>query len=42
MNFVDATIVKRGSQIILDAGLFEFPLPHDLAKLIKEVQRATK
>jgi multiple sugar transport system ATP-binding protein len=36
MNFVDATIVERDSRIILDAGVFELPLPQDLAKLVKE------
>jgi multiple sugar transport system ATP-binding protein len=36
MNFVDATMVERDSQVILDAGVFELPLPQDLAKLVKE------
>ena len=36
MNFVDATVVERDSQVILDAGIFQYQLPEDLAKLVKE------
>jgi len=42
MNFVDANIVERDAQLILDAGFFELPLPEDLAKLVKEQAKGDK
>ncbi len=36
MNFVDANVVERDSQVILDAGIFQYQLPEDLGKLVKE------
>jgi multiple sugar transport system ATP-binding protein len=36
MNFIEATVVERDSQVILDTGIFEFLLPQDLAKIVRE------
>ena len=36
MNFVDATIIERNSQIALDAGFFVYPLEEELGKLVKQ------
>ncbi|RLG07795.1 MAG: sugar ABC transporter ATP-binding protein [Thaumarchaeota archaeon] len=42
MNFVDANIVERDAQLILDAGFFELPLPEDLANLVREQAKGDK
>lgn len=36
MNFIEATVVEKDSQVMLDSGIFEFMLPQDLAKLVRE------
>ena len=36
MNFVDATVIEKNSQIALDAGFFVYPLEEELGKLVKQ------
>jgi len=36
MNFVDATIVERDSQVALDAGFFTYPLDQELGRIVKQ------
>ncbi len=36
MNFIEATVVERDSQVILSADIFQYQLPGDLARIIRE------
>lgn len=36
MNFIDAAVVERDARMVLDAGIFQYQLPDDLAKLLRE------
>ncbi|MCD6421655.1 MAG: hypothetical protein J7L17_04535 [Thaumarchaeota archaeon] len=36
MNFVEASVVEKDSKLILDAGIFQYTLPDELAKFVRE------
>jgi len=42
MNFVEANVVEKDSKLILDAGIFQYTLPEEIAKLVREQAKGDK